>query len=545
VVVNRTVELRGAGPGNSTIHWNGSEDIVTVSADGVVVSGFSIMRGTSFLSNCGAGVLVESNDSTIIGNNCSNNSYGILVRATTNVSLEKNTCLFSTQDGIMVESSTNATLGNNVCYLNDVAGLRICSSEGISVLANTLDRNYYYGVVLVDSFNITLSRNSFEKCGIYLWPGDVSNWSTHTIDSSNLVNGKPVYVLFNTSGATVPPGAGQVIITDCTEIRVEDQDFGNVTAGLQIGRSSEILVTNITCSYSWYGIQVVASHNITLEHNTVYFNRRSGIHLLSSPNCTVTGNICNANGATFLTTSKHGKGINIEDSNHTVISANTCAYNMGVGIYIYESSENSVTKNLCYQNIGEGIFAQEASQANILTWNNCSGNWEAGIRIRDGSDFSKIQNNTCQGNRIGIFLESSHYNNLTNNTISSNKEGIRLGLSARNNTARNNTIENNTEGGILCPEDEDSSIDARFNYWGADSGPRHPTGNPGGEGDVVTGPVEFKPWLDGDGNERFPESLEKDDENEDSADFFFLAAILLVILFVFWVGVRGSKKHRD
>jgi len=39
------------------------------------------------------------------------------------------------------------------------------------------------------------------------------------------------------------------------------------------------------------------------------------------------------------------------------------------------------------------------------------------------------------------------------------------------------------------------SADARFNYWGSNSGPYHETLNPFGEGDTITGDVPFIPWL--------------------------------------------------
>jgi len=39
-----------------------------------------------------------------------------------------------------------------------------------------------------------------------------------------------------------------------------------------------------------------------------------------------------------------------------------------------------------------------------------------------------------------------------------------------------------------------SSVDARWNWWGDASGPYHPTANPSGSGDEVTGGVHFEPW---------------------------------------------------
>lgn len=40
-----------------------------------------------------------------------------------------------------------------------------------------------------------------------------------------------------------------------------------------------------------------------------------------------------------------------------------------------------------------------------------------------------------------------------------------------------------------------SSADARYNWWGHDSGPHHPSLNPGGMGDAVGDGVDFTPWT--------------------------------------------------
>jgi len=40
-----------------------------------------------------------------------------------------------------------------------------------------------------------------------------------------------------------------------------------------------------------------------------------------------------------------------------------------------------------------------------------------------------------------------------------------------------------------------SIVDAEYNYWGAQSGPYHPTINPMGQGNCVSDNVDFLPWL--------------------------------------------------
>jgi LPXTG-site transpeptidase (sortase) family protein len=55
-----------------------------------------------------------------------------------------------------------------------------------------------------------------------------------------------------------------------------------------------------------------------------------------------------------------------------------------------------------------------------------------------------------------------------------------------------NCIYNNATG--LTWQDPAVSLDARNNYWGSALGPTHPS-NATGDGDVITGDVNFVPWL--------------------------------------------------
>jgi len=68
------------------------------------------------------------------------------------------------------------------------------------------------------------------------------------IDTSNTVNGKPVYYWANVNGGKVPDGAGQVIIVNCSNVIVENQYLDNACIGIQIARSSNITVKKNTCS---------------------------------------------------------------------------------------------------------------------------------------------------------------------------------------------------------------------------------------------------------------------------------------------------------
>ncbi len=118
-----------------------------------------------------------------------------------------------------------------------------------------------------------------------------------------------------------------------------------------------------------------------------------------------------------------------------------------------------------------------------------------GIRLGDSSACT-LTNNTCLNNAHGVFLRDSSNCTIESNTFSENGVGIYLPSSSRDNTAHYNNIYNNTACGINATDNDGFTINATKNYWGAASGPYHPTKNPGGGGDNITDYVEFDPWLD-------------------------------------------------
>jgi hypothetical protein len=84
---------------------------------------------------------------------------------------------------------------------------------------------------------------------------------------------------------------------------------------------------------------------------------------------------------------------------------------------------------------------------------------------------------------------------ITDNTISGWKYGIRLDgalVDAANSCANHNNISGNDVFGVY--NGGTGTLNAICNWWGAASGPYHPTANPVGTGDDVSDNVIFTPW---------------------------------------------------
>jgi hypothetical protein len=199
----------------------------------------------------------------------------------------------------------------------------------------------------------------------------------------------------------------------------------------------------------------------------------------------------------------------------------------GIDISVNEAaSDISVTNSkVNSNNSGIRITAQDRIGRNYVIENNpeINNNRDAGIDLFSGRDLDsvRIANNGLRSNAIGVRLDVQDRGtriNLTKNRIIGNNGvgvGVLLnstGVSITENSIRNNAtgiearkvrdnkitknnIARNENFGVnansLSPGD---SIDAKENWWGEPSGPKHAT-NPGGIGDRVTDKVTFVPFL--------------------------------------------------
>lgn len=111
-------------------------------------------------------------------------------------------------------------------------------------------------------------------------------------------------------------------------------------------------------------------------------------------------------------------------------------------------------------------------------------------RSYDPRNVSPIQNNVVDifGGTISI----------TNCQLYGNESGVWV-TGGTQPLLRNNQFE---DFGVYTDNAENKLVDARFNWWGHATGPKHPTLNPNGEGVTISDHVLFDPWL------RTPEARE-------------------------------------
>lgn len=214
-----------------------------------------------------------------------------------------------------------------------------------------------------------------------------------------------------------------------------------------------------------------------------------------------------------------GDGISYANSQNSRILENevaSCRSTNG-GIYVYASTNIEVQGNLVRDTInGDGILigatGQTVFNSRVLN-NTVTSSAGAGVRVR-GSGLIQVLNTTVSLNQTGFLFENSQPLQVAYNTVTQNTLG--MGFNSISNLANvscfRNVITDNGAG--LVENGGTGTLIARFNSWGADSGPFDPIGsddcptpidstfncgscewNPDGEGDSISDGVLYCPWV--------------------------------------------------
>jgi parallel beta-helix repeat protein len=288
-----------------------------------------------------------SHGNNITDNTFSNNHAGITLGFSENNNISRNTLAFN-YDGIALYSSQrNNILYNNISQ-NVIRGIFLTSGN-INIVGNYLSDNRD-GIFLATVVGINISENVMIGNSISINGGTIQTWNTHNIDQLNTVNGKPVYYLKNQTGGEFALDAGQVILANCTNVTVKNQEISNATFGITLGFSSYNLIVDNNISFCRkYGISLERSHANMITNNNVSYNDE-GIYVDMSSNNTLSNNIAY---------SSDTRGFTIMQSTMTYITANS-AINNWFGICVSFSNRSYIVGNNVTSN-GYGMYLQNSN----------------------------------------------------------------------------------------------------------------------------------------------------------------------------------------
>ena len=436
IFINKTISLVGENPENTTI--DGSKSNETFSP---VV--YLYGEDAKNVSIC---------NFTIKG---SNDSWGIYITFHANAQIENN-IIANNSGGILAGFSDNNTFVNNTVINNKYEGILFIDSSEDTMKNNTISGNTY---------NFGISRASFN----------------HSIDTSNLINGKPIYYLKNQTDLTINsgsfPNVGYLALINCAKITVENLNLTNNYNGLLLVETKNSTLRNNTFQNNAKGIDIINSSNNTIQSNNVTDSTWQGISLVNSPNNKFRGNILMNNWLSFEvsgnslsdfiqdidTTNTVNEKLMRYLINYTDLIANPSTFD-NTGYLAFVNCYNITAKNFSLENneilvaftqnssitenkitVGE-ISLTHSSFINLT--NNTIINGELGISIYHSNNNTIAKNNITQNTQNGILLQTSSNNTISDNNVKNNTIGIRFNESSNNTIFRNN-ITDNTDYGII------------------------------------------------------------------------------------------------
>jgi parallel beta-helix repeat protein len=300
-------------------------------------------------SNAVYGLHLHRSSHNKLHDNVASSYFGIYLFISNNIDIRRN-YLTSAKYAILIDTSNNIEIiENNVS--NSDFGIYSQYSIGGSLENNTLFSNKEVDICIALCRWYNISGNIMTDRGIRLLGSTCETWNTHNIDLSNIVKGRPVYFWKNIKGGKIPLEAGQIILGNCTNISVIENEITGTSAALQTGFcSNNSYISNIFTNNT-LGISIVYCNGILIKGNTV-IGGGIGIYLADSIR-----NIIFLNNASF-----GERGILNVESDDNNIEFNIVINNTIEGIGVYRSYENRIFHNNIINN---GIQAYDDRNTNL------------------------------------------------------------------------------------------------------------------------------------------------------------------------------------
>jgi len=422
-IVNNYYGVRLYGSSRNTVTQNEISGNDGYGVDFAATSNDNVISGNSIVWNNYVGIEHYYSSNTIIqNNNVTKTVYaegtGIVVSWSANVTMAGNT-VAQHDKGIVLGSGGNALSGNTITACEE--GLRLSSG-------NTLSTNVLTG----NTYSLSLSGGSAAS--------DYVNY----VDSSNVINGKPVCYWVDQHDTTVPSNAGYVFLVSCSGIIVENLHLAHEAQGIGLVAVADSVIRHNFLEMNDIGVMVFLSSGNSILGNTIAENLRKGIEMRSSSSNTVSGNNMTGNGHA----SSSGVNIQLMQSSGNTISGNIMRYSQTAGVYLWTSSGNVVSGN----DIRNSYH---------------SGGWKYGTIVIDQSSSSLIVGNEIRNNNVdAISFFDANNNNVTDNNIISNLRSIRFeGSTTGNRIWKNNIIDNDLWLVSNLPNSWDNGYAEGGNHW--------------------------------------------------------------------------------
>jgi parallel beta-helix repeat protein len=448
--------------------------------EGMLLAGTtdSVVENCSFTDNDGHGIYTISSMGNVIRN-----------------------CSFSNGffDGIFLYESSDNTLENNT-YGGSQIGVRLDSSTRNTLMGQAIDL-CAVGISFDSSGGNIVRDANMSQCGVQVSGNNPAEYA-NDVDTSNMVNGKPIYYSVNETNHTIPPNAGQVILVSCDHCLVSNQNISDASISIELAYSSMNIIEHNTLTNNRvvaidldgadnnhntitgnviqgnnYGIDVDASHsnqireNFLSDNGLVFSLTSSEFNVLSGntiqngyygvyldhsfDNCLEYNHIRNMSIFGQYLLSSNGNSL----QGNQMINCSLMVYGNSLAEYLNDAdTSNTINGKPLYYLVNQidRIIPEDAGEVILINSTHCTMNNLKLDKGTTGITLAYSSNNTIQGNIIqsqtvtGIDLSSGNNNDNTihGNIIQGNGYGVDIEFSA-GNTLKRNTFMSNGNGILL------------------------------------------------------------------------------------------------
>lgn len=362
--------------------------------DGLDIDGIPI--GQLILVNC-TNVLVANVDIT-------DTLYGIQMFYADGATISDSS-ISAREHAVEVMFSPDVTL-SNVNIHDSGWGVYVGASDGFSVSNSTFTSTSDGGLNLGGSPNGTIEGNEFISSGVGLGLS-LEDHNTLTI-RDNTVNGEPLLYYRNCDGVDIDGiPVGQLIMVNCTDVRVANVDASDTILGIAMSSvSGAIISDNVVNHGTRGGISVTSSDDIMLTGNTITSCGSNGIYVSGGNDAVISGNkvtgsvydgirLGTMENITFTGndfSNNDWNGISLKYAENVTIAGNVLSHNNMSGADVYSSEWVTVTGNRAFSNLEHGIYLRHTENSTVAA-NNVSSNGLDGIRLYSSADVLVHHNN--------------------------------------------------------------------------------------------------------------------------------------------------------
>jgi len=355
--------------------------------------------------------------------------------------------LVATRNGAgVLFACTNSSTVQNVTAVDNGNGISLVMSKNNTVIDNNVMNNVQIGIGLTASGSNTLRNNAMTNntCNFGLTgtgpTAPAYSEIVNDVDTSNTVDGKPIYYLINESNRQIPTDAGCVLLLNSTKITVRDLSLEKNVFGVAAAYSTNVLIENVTVRQTSTGAALVVTDQCTIRASTLS-NNLMGVLVQGSFGSNIIADNKILGTKLQMGPGPPAGGILVSNSADTLVGNNTVA-GSPFGILLMDSTLCSLTSNNVTDN-DYGIVLQGSQNVNMSSNSITNSTW-FGIFLAESSANNSVTGNRLTDNGYGIYVyRSSNYNSVYENNLTSNFwMGICIDSSSSGNIARNNVTKN-------------------------------------------------------------------------------------------------------